>query len=488
MLSPMPKSKARRPAARNTQRASRQKAKPLDKARGKRVAVIGTGYVGLVTGTCLAEIGHHVICVDRNPDKVKKMRQGVSPIYEPGLEPLLKKNLNAGRLEFTGDEKKAIQASDIIFIAVNTPPRPDGRADLSHVAHAARQIAEAADRYKVVVDKSTVPVKTGEKVLETLRAYNPHGVELDVVSNPEFLREGSAVTDFLKPDRVVVGVETERAASVMRELYRPIRAPFIVTDINSAELIKHASNSFLATKISFMNALAAICELTGADVEEVARGMGLDKRIGPHSLKAGIGYGGSCFPKDVSGFIAIADELGYDFDLLKAVQGINERARRSFIKKIEDALWVTKGKTIAVWGLSFKPNTDDMRNAPSIPIIQHLVAEGATVRAYDPVATEKAKAVLGDILTYADDPYAAVSGADALVIVTDWDIFKKINLKKVRTLLRHPLILDGRNLYDPAQMEALGFLYYPVGRRRSLQRSAPAHAEPAHVRAAQRPR
>ncbi len=442
----------------------------------KRVSVIGTGYVGLVTGVCLAEIGHHVICVDRNPDKVKKMRSGTSPIYEPGLEPLLKKNLKAGRLDFTGDVTKAVKATDIVFIAVNTPPRPDGRADLSHVANAARQIAEAAESDKVVVDKSTVPVKTGEKVRETLRAYNPHGVELDVVSNPEFLREGSAVTDFLKPDRIVVGVETERAEQFMRELYRPIRAPFIVTDINSAELIKHASNSFLATKISFMNALAAMCELAGADVEEVARGMGLDERIGPHFLRAGVGFGGSCFPKDISSFIAIADELGYDFDLLKAVHRINDEARRRFIRKIEDALWITKGKTIAVWGLAFKPNTDDMRNAPSIPIIQHLVAEGATVRAYDPVAMEKAKGVLPAEVVYVKDPYEAATGADALVIVTDWDIFKRANLKKVRSLLRHPLVLDGRNLYEPTAMEQLGFLYFPVGRRRSGRQEVAARA------------
>lgn len=455
----------------------------------RKVSVIGTGYVGLVTGVCLAEIGHQVICVDRNPDKVKKMRSGVSPIYEPDLESLLRKNLKAGRLDFTGDVSKAVKATDLVFIAVNTPPRPDGRADLSHVANAARQIAEAAENYKVVVDKSTVPVKTGEKVRENLRAYNPHSVELDVVSNPEFLREGSAVMDFLKPDRIVVGVETQRAAQIMRELYRPLRSPIIVTDINSAELIKHASNSFLATKISFVNALAAMCELAGADVEEVARGMGLDKRIGSHFLKAGIGYGGSCFPKDVSAFIHIAEELGYDFDLLKSVQRINDEARRRFIKKIEDALWVTKGKTIAVWGLAFKANTDDMRNAPSIPIIQHLVAEGATVRAYDPIAMEKAKAVLPEEVTYTKDPYDAVAGADALVIVTDWDQFTHANLKRIKSLLRHPLVLDGRNLYDPAAMEALGFLYYPVGRRRSGKpytgragEKAPAEARTTNLR------
>lgn len=442
----------------------KQKRAEVSRPPGKRVAVIGTGYVGLVTGTCLAEIGHRVVCVDRNPDKVKKLRKGVSPIYEPGLEPLIKKNLKAGRLEFTGDLPAAVKTSDIIFIAVNTPPRPDGKADLSHVANAARQIAESAESSKVVVDKSTVPVQTGQKVKETLRTYNPHKLDFDVVSNPEFLREGSAVTDFLRPDRIVVGVENERAEKIMRELYRPIRATFIATDINSAELIKHASNSFLAMKISFTNALADICERAGADIEEVARGMGLDKRIGPHFLRAGTGWGGSCFPKDVEAFVAIAQDLGYDFALLRAVRDINEEAKRRFTKKIEEALWVVKGKTIAVWGLAFKPNTDDMRNAPSITIIERLVSEGATVRAYDPQAMEKAKAILGDKVQYAKDPYAAIDGADALVIVTEWDEFKKANLKKVLALLRQPLVLDGRNLFDPAAMTALGFVYHSIGR------------------------
>jgi UDPglucose 6-dehydrogenase len=440
--------------------ASKQRAK-----KTKRIAFIGTGYVGLVSGTCFAAIGHDVVCVDNNKKKIDALRKGVIPIYEPGLEPLVKKNVKAGRLSFTTDLKQAVRDSDIVFIAVNTPPREDGKADLSYVASAAREIAEAADGYKVVVDKSTVPVQTGAKVKETLKIYNPHKVDFDVVSNPEFLREGSAVEDFMKPDRIVVGVENERAEKVMRELYRPIRAPFIVTDINSAELIKHASNSFLATKISFANALAAMCELSGADIGKVVHGMGLDKRIGQAFLNAGLGYGGSCFPKDVSGFIAIAEELGYDFHILKDVQKINEDARQRFIKKIEHALWVTKGKTVAVWGLAFKPNTDDMRSAPSITIIEHLVKEGAAVRAYDPKAVAKAKEVLGtDGITYADSPYDAVKNADALVIVTEWDEFRGVNLKKLRELLRHPLVLDGRNIFDPAEMERRGFLYHSVGR------------------------
>lgn len=452
----------RYPASRRTKNIGR---KPLGKARGKQVVFIGTGYVGLVSGTCFAEIGHRVICVDRNEKKIRWLNRGRIPIYEPGLESLVRKNVRAGRLTFTTDLQSAVRDSDIIFIAVNTPPRPDGKADLSYVAGAARDIAEAADGYKVVVDKSTVPVQTGVKVGETLKIYNPHGVEFDVVSNPEFLREGSAVQDFLKPDRIVVGVENERAEKIMRELYRPIRAPFIATDINSAELIKHASNSFLATKISFANALAAICELAGADIEQVTYGVGLDKRIGPAFLKAGIGYGGSCLPKDISAFIKIAEELHYDFHILKDVERINEEARQRFIKNIEDALWVTKGKVIALWGLAFKPNTDDMRSAPSLAIIERLRAEGATIRAYDPKAMEKAKEILGpDRITYVDSPYTAVDGADALVIVTEWDEFKKVNLKKIHALLRHPLVLDGRNMFDHKTMEQQGFLYHSVGR------------------------
>ncbi len=445
------------------------KSKAVKASKGeKRIAMIGTGYVGLVSGTCLAEIGHHVICVDRNPDKIKKLNKGISPIYEPGLEPLIKKNIKNGHLEFTGDLDKAVKNSDIIFIAVNTPPRNDGKADLTYVANAARQIAEASESYKVVVDKSTVPVQTGKKVKETLKNYNPHGTDFDVVSNPEFLREGSAVEDFLHPDRVVIGAENERAEKIMREVYEPIKAPFIATDINSAELIKHASNSFLATKISFANALGAICELTGANVEQVTYGMGLDKRIGPSFLKAGVGYGGSCFPKDVSAFIKIAEEINYDFGLLEEVEKINAETKKRFIKKIEDAMWVVKGKTIAVWGLAFKPNTDDMRSAPSIDIINHLRDEGAIIKAYDPKATEKAMEVLGKQgITYVDSAFKAVEKADVLVVVTDWEEFKEVDMAKVRELLQQPLVIDGRNIYDPDKMQKLGFLYHSVGRGRS---------------------
>lgn len=425
---------------------------------------IGAGYVGLVSGACLADIGHEVILVDINKDKIDKLKKGVIPIFEPGLEDVVKRNVKAKRLSFTTSLAAAVKKSDVIFIAVNTPPQPNGRADLSYVANAARQIAEAADSYKVVVDKSTVPVQTGERVAETIKRYNTRGIDFDVVSNPEFLREGSAIKDFMEPDRIVVGVANKRAEKIMREIYAPVKAPFIVTDIKSAELIKHASNSFLAMKISFANALARICELSGANIDQVTYGLGLDQRIGQHFLKAGVGYGGSCFPKDVSAFISIADDLGYDFELLKAVEKINRQASNLFLQKIEQALWVTRGKTIAVWGLAFKPNTDDMRNAPSIPIIEQLHADGAEINAYDPEAQDTAKAVLGDKVKYKKTMYETLKGADVLVIITDWDEFKNPDWKKVASLLKSPIIIDGRNMFEPRDMEKKGFVYHSVGR------------------------
>lgn len=429
-----------------------------------KLAFIGAGYVGLVSGTALAEIGHEVILVDNNKDKIAHLKKGGIPIFEPGLEELVKQNVKEKRLTFTTSLKDAVKASDVIFIAVNTPPQADGKADLSYVAAAAREIAEVADSYKVVVDKSTVPVKTGERVAETIARYNKRGIDFDIVSNPEFLREGSAIEDFLKSDRVVIGVENERAEKIMREIYAPINAPIIVTDVKSAELIKHASNSFLATKISFANALARICELSGANIDHVVQGMGTDHRIGRHFLNAGVGYGGSCFPKDVSAFIAIADDLGYDFGLLKEVEKINKKACDLFLQKIDQALWVTKGKKIALWGLAFKPNTDDMRNAPSIDIIERLHAEGANIVAYDPEAQKTAKAVLGDKVTYAKDMYEPLKNADALVIVTDWNEFKNPDWDKISKALNSPIIIDGRNMFEPAQMEKLGFVYHSVGR------------------------
>lgn len=429
-----------------------------------RLTFIGAGYVGLVSGTCLAEIGHTVTLVDINKEKVATLKRGGIPIYEPGLDELVKKNVKAKRLSFTTSLAQAIKKSDVIFIAVNTPPQPSGKTDLSYVAAAAREIAEVADSYKVVVDKSTVPVQTGERVAETIKRYNKRNIDLDVVSNPEFLREGSAIHDFLKPDRIVVGVSNKRAEKIMREIYQPIDAPFIVTDVKSAELIKHASNSFLATKISFANALARICELSGANIDQVTRGMGLDARIGSHFLKAGAGWGGSCFPKDVKAFISIAEDLGYNFGLLKEVETINEQAKALFLQKIEQALWVTKGKVIAMWGLAFKPNTDDMRNAPSITIIEALHKDGATVQAYDPQAHATAKDVLGKKVRYKKNMYEALTGADALVIMTDWNEFKEPNWDKVRKSLISPIIIDGRNMYDPRDMEKKGFVYHSVGR------------------------
>jgi UDPglucose 6-dehydrogenase len=429
-----------------------------------RVAIIGSGYVGLVTGTCLSEIGHTVICVDNNEQKVAQLRRGKVPIYEPGLDEMIRRNMDAGRLAFSSNIKDAVKASDIIFIAVGTPPREDGSADLSFVENVARQIAEAMDSYKIIVEKSTVPVETGEKVKRTIQLYNKKGIEFDMVSNPEFLKEGDAMEDFMHPDRIVIGVESKKAEAMMRELYKPIDTKIIVTDIKSAEIIKHASNSFLATKISFINAVAQICERTGADVKKVAEGMGADSRIGPKFLAAGIGYGGSCFPKDVDAFIKIAEKNGYEFKMLKEVQAINKSQRQHFIRKIHDTLWVVKDKQIAIWGLSFKPNTDDMREAPSIDVINSLQKEGAKIRVYCPGAMDKARELLSNV-EYCSNPYEAVDDADALIIMTDWVHFKEADMEKVKTLLKNPIVLDARNMHEPAEMRQMGFEYYCIGRK-----------------------
>jgi UDPglucose 6-dehydrogenase len=428
-----------------------------------KLSIVGTGYVGLVTGACFAEVGHQVICVDNDVKKVAMLQAGGIPIYEPGLEELVKTNVAAGRLRFTGEIADGVRNSDVIFIAVPTPPRPDGSVDMSFVEKVAREIAGAMTEYKIVVDKSTVPVKTGEKVAETIRRYNKHQVDVDVVSNPEFLREGCAVADLMKPDRIVVGVQSDRPVAKMKAIYEPFHAPIIITDINSAELIKHACNSFLALKISYANALSVVCEASGANIEDVAHGMGLDQRIGRAFLNAGLGYGGSCFPKDISAFTHIADQLGYDFRLLKEVQRINADQIQRFLKKIHDTLWIVKDKTIAVLGLAFKPNTDDMRLAPSLDIIQPLQKEGARIRAYDPKAMEKAKEFLKDI-EYCDNPYAAATGADALVVCTEWDEFRTLDLEKLRSVMAHPTIIDGRNIYDPRRMADLSFTYKSIGR------------------------
>ena len=428
-----------------------------------KITIVGSGYVGLTTGACFAELGNNVICVDIDEDKINKLNNSIIPIYEPGLEDLVIKNRENGRLIFTTELKKAIRESEVVFICVGTPPKDNGEADLSYVENTAITIAEVMDSYKLIIEKSTVPVETGEKVAKTIKAYNIHKVDFDFVSNPEFLREGSAVSDFLNPDRIVIGCESEKARNIMKKLYEPIKAPIIFTDIKSAEIIKHASNSFLATKISFINAIANICELTGADVEKVAEGIGLDKRIGRAFFNAGIGYGGFCFPKDAEAFIRIAEKFGYDFKLLKTAQDINEQQRKHFIRKIEKALWVVKGKTIGVLGLAFKPNTDDMRFAPSIDIINELQKGGAKIKAYDPKAMDKAKLILKDI-TYCNDPYDVAKDADALLIVTEWNEFKELDLKKIRSLMKYPLVVDGRNIYNPDDLREEGFTYLSIGR------------------------
>ncbi|MGB7747611.1 MAG: UDP-glucose/GDP-mannose dehydrogenase family protein [Verrucomicrobiia bacterium] len=428
-----------------------------------KLTLIGTGYVGLVTGTCFAEVGHQVVCVDNDTAKVKLLRSGGIPIFEPGLEDLVKKNAAAGRLTFTDSIAEGVQKSDVIFIAVPTPPQPDGSVDMSFIEKVARDIAAAMTTYKIVVDKSTVPVKTGENVTETIKRYCLAKVDFDVVSNPEFLREGFAVGDLMKPDRVVIGVRSQRPVAAMKEIYAPFNAPIVVTDINSAELVKHASNSFLALKISYINAIAAICEAAGANVQEVAMGMGLDERIGRRFLNAGIGFGGSCFPKDLSAFIKIAEQIGYDFRLLKEVQHINADQMDRFVKKIADTLWVLKGKTIGVLGLAFKQNTDDIRMSPAIELCHRLLKEGAKLRVHDPKAMDKTKAVLPNV-TYVDDLNAVADGCDALVVATEWDEFKKLDLQRARKALTHPILFDGRNLFDRAEMERLGWIYKSVGR------------------------
>jgi UDPglucose 6-dehydrogenase len=428
-----------------------------------KLTIIGTGYVGLVTGTCFAEVGHHVICVDKDENKIKTLKAGRMPIYEPGLKEMVDKNVAAGRLHFTTSTDEGVKNSDVIFIAVPTPPQADGSVDLSFIESVAREIANAMTDYKIVVDKSTVPVKTGDKVAETIKRYCKAKVDFDVVSNPEFLREGFAVEDLMKPDRVVIGVRSQRPVSAMKEIYEPFKAPIIVTDINSAELIKHAANSFLALKISYINAVATICEASGANVQEVANGMGMDARIGRRFLDAGIGFGGSCFPKDLSAFIKISEQLGYEFRLLKEVQNINAAQMDRFIKKITDTLWVLKDKKIGVLGLAFKQNTDDVRMSPAIDLCQRLQKEGAILRVHDPKAMEKAKEVLKNV-TYVDNMNDVAEDCDALVIATEWPEFKKLDLERARKLLSHPILFDGRNLFDAGEVEKMGFIYKSVGR------------------------
>ena len=432
-----------------------------------KICIIGSGYVGLVSGACFAEVGHHVICVDNDQRKVDSLLAGKVPIYEPGLEELVYQNVSAKRLQFTTSTEEGVDNSEVVFIAVPTPPQADGSVDLSYIEKVAREIAAVLKpgQYRVVVDKSTVPVRTGEKVADTIRRYNKTGAEFDVVSNPEFLREGCAVPDLMKPDRIVIGGNSERAIALMQKIYEPFMAPVLVTDINSAELIKHAANSFLALKISYINAVAQICEASGANVEKVADGIGMDRRIGRNFLNAGIGYGGSCFPKDIAAFIAISENLGVPFTLLKEVQRINRTQRDRFIAKIREALWVLKDKKIAVWGLTFKPDTDDVRSSVAVEVVHDLVAEGAEVTFYDPKGMEKAeefKLVEGAV--QANSPLEAAKGAEALIIATEWKAFAAVDLAELKKTMHTPLIFDGRNLLDPKTVREFGFTYTSIGR------------------------
>lgn len=427
------------------------------------ISIIGSGYVGLVTGTCFADLGNRVICVDNDEEKIKLLKKGIMPIYEPGLEELVKRNVKEKRLSFTTSIEEGVKRAKVIFIAVGTPPKKGGEANLSYVEAVSKEIARNMKGYKVVVEKSTVPVETGEWVKHTIKINNRKKVPFDVVSNPEFLREGSAIPDFMNPDRIVLGVESKRAEKIMTELYKPLKAPIIITDIKSAEIIKHASNAFLATKISFINAVANLCEKTGADILQVAEGMGYDKRIGRAFLNAGIGFGGFCFPKDLAAFRHIAQKLGYDFNLLKEVERINEAQKRLILEKIEKALWNLNHKTIGILGLSFKPNTDDLRYAPSLDIIKALQREGARIKAFDPAAMKKAAKILKKI-EFCPDAYEVAKGSDCLVILTEWNEFKELDLKKIKRLLKTPVIIDGRNIYEPKEMKKLGFKYQGIGR------------------------
>jgi UDPglucose 6-dehydrogenase len=418
----------------------------------------------MVTAACLAKLGHDVQCFDSDPEVIELLKVGKVRFHEPGLADLVSQMVTEGRLQTAESIEEAVGSSELSFICVSTPPKANGAADLSYIEAATRAIAQSMDGYHIIVEKSTVPAKTGERVRETLRMHAKPSVEFDVVSFPEFSREGHAIDDFLHPDRLVLGVESERAEQAMRTLVQGIDAPIVVTDMASAELIKHASNCFLALKISYANALANVCETIGANVEEVAEGMGLDNRIGRDFLNAGVGYGGSCFPKDMAAFIAMADELGYDFKLLKAAREVNDERPRRLIEKLRQALWVLSGKTVAVLGLAFKPGTDDVREAPALALIELLLEEGASVRAYDPVATSTAQKLLGERVVYCEDSYQAASGADALVVVTEWDEFRHLDLDRIKGLLAVPVIIDGRNIFDRTTLTEAGFIYHGMGK------------------------
>jgi UDPglucose 6-dehydrogenase len=463
-----------------------------------RISVIGAGYVGLTTAACLAQIGHEVFCSESNSEKLKKLQNGVIPIFEPGLEKIVEPARKSGRLAF-GPTEDAIDRSGAIFICVGTPPLPNGDADLSAIETVGRMIAKRASGYRLVIEKSTVPVQTGSQLERYLSVRRTGNLEFDVVSNPEFLREGSAVHDFLHPDRIVVGVSSSRAEGLMEEIYAPVinqtftcpihticpgreKPYFLVTDTNSAELIKHASNSFLAMKISFINMVANLCEAAGADVTKVAQGMGLDPRIGSAFLNPGIGFGGFCFPKDLQAFIRIAEKLGCDFSLLRQAEVINQKRVELFIEKVRRELWVLGGKKIAVWGLSFKPNTDDIRFAPSIPLLKALMEEGAIVSVYDPQASSNASEVLPD-LRYCSDPYKAAVDAEAILIATEWDEFRAVDWDRLSSLVERPLLIDGRNMFNPEEVASRGFRYVSMGRPSSMPTNVGAQSGKCEVSA-----
>ena len=435
------------------------------------ISIIGSGYVGLVTGACFADVGHNVICVDNDEAKVKALHAGRIPIYEPGLEQIIHRNVTAHRLRFSSSIREGVDNSQIVFIAVPTPPQPNGEVDLSFIEKVSREIADVLTDYRVIVDKSTVPVKTGERVTETIKRYNRRGAKFDVVSNPEFLREGCAIHDLMHPDRIVIGSQSQHAVDLMKKVYEPFMAPILVTDINSAELIKHAANSFLALKISYINAISAICQVSGADVEKVADGIGMDRRIGRQFLNAGIGYGGSCFPKDVAAFIHISDQLGVPFTLLKEVQRINGLQKERFLKLIRDTLWVLREKRIAVWGLTFKPDTDDVRSSVAVELVDAMLREGAHVSVYDPKGMDKASELkpVADA-KFEKSPLEAVEGAEALVIATEWPEFANIDFAEVKKRMTTPIVFDGRNLLNPETMGELGFHYHSIGRASVIPR------------------
>lgn len=430
------------------------------------IAVIGSGYVGLVTGACFAEFGVDVICVDVDAEKIERLSAGVMPIYEPGLEQLVTKNVQAGRLRFTTDVKDAVEQALVIFLAVGTPPNEDGSPDLSFVESAARSVAESMNGYKVIVTKSTVPIGTGAYLRGLIAEHQKSKVNFGIVSNPEFLREGAAISDFMRPDRVVIGSADQEAIAIMRDLYRPlylIEAPFVVTSLEAAELTKYAANAFLATKISFINEIATLCEKIGCDVHDVAKAMGMDRRIGSKFLHPGPGFGGSCFPKDTQALVSVARKFASDSLVVDAVIEVNRRQRQAMLPKIEKLVGALEGKTIAVLGLAFKPETNDMREAPAVDIIRGLLERGTTVRAYDPVSMSEAAKILPQI-EYAEDEYEAVKDADALVFITEWNQFRALDMKRVRDLMKSPKIADLRNIYDPHHMRELGFDYVGVGR------------------------